>query len=133
MLVGGFAVLISLGNNHRPNATTPSSSPKNETSVNPPLKEKAVHEEDPLPEEQLKQKAQEEARAEAKRKADERRVAAQRKVEEEKAAANLRFALKLIRDNQPEKAKKRLEEIIQEFPNTKAAKESRDLLEQLSR
>jgi hypothetical protein len=50
---------------------------------------------------------------------------------EKKAASYLKYAKKLIREGQTEKAKERLMEIIRDFPTTEAAKESKTLLESL--
>jgi hypothetical protein len=114
-------------------ATTASSLPSaKKESAKPPAQDPGENEKKAQAEKEANQKAKEEA----KRKADEQKAEERQKAEEEKAemkaAANLRFAKKLISENQLEKAKERLKEIIREFPNTEAAKESRDILDRLN-
>jgi hypothetical protein len=80
------------------------------------------------------QKANQDAKRQAaKEKADREKAdqekAAKQKAAEEKAAANLRFARKLLINNEIDRAKQRLREIIQEFPGTESAKEAKQLLE----
>ena len=53
--------------------------------------------------------------------------------DEVKAAPFLRYAKKLLDTNKPETAKERLREIIKDYPDTEAAKESRLLLDALSK
>jgi hypothetical protein len=75
-----------------------------------------------------------EARAETRKKAQEeaRKEAAQKKVEE-RAASYLRYAKKLIGRGMEERAKERLQEIVKDLPDTKAAKEAKQLLHTLDK
>jgi transglutaminase-like putative cysteine protease len=57
---------------------------------------------------------------------------AQRKTEE-RAAANLRYARKLLANEETDKGLQRLRDILKEFPGTQAAGEARELLDKLSR
>jgi hypothetical protein len=78
----------------------------------------------------MKRLAEEEKRKlEAERAAERQRAEADKA--EMKAASYLKYAKKLIREGQTEKAKERLMEIIRDFPTTEAAKESKTLLESL--
>jgi TolA-binding protein len=51
---------------------------------------------------------------------------------EQEAATKLSFAKQLIDDGKTDKAKMRLADIVQMFPNTKAAAEAKELLEKLN-
>jgi hypothetical protein len=52
---------------------------------------------------------------------------------EKLAATKLKFARQLADDGKVEKAKERCQEIVSQYPNTKAAKEARQLLDKLAR
>jgi S1-C subfamily serine protease len=76
-----------------------------------------------------------EPKAEAKEepKADPKAAAAAKADKEEREAANkLAFAREFVRDR-PERARDRLEEIVKNYPNTRAAKEAKELLANLRR
>jgi hypothetical protein len=51
------------------------------------------------------------------------------KADEESAAANLRYAKKLDANDERDKARRRLQEVIGEYPGTPAAREARQLLD----
>jgi len=76
-----------------------------------------------------------EPKAEAKEepKADPKAAAAAKADKEEREAANkLAFAREFVRDR-PERARDRLEEIVKNYPNTRAAREAKELLANLRR
>jgi hypothetical protein len=68
---------------------------------------------------------------EAKKQEEKRRKEAEK--QEEFAQARLKYARKLIADDQTEEARERLQKIIKELPDTKAATEARELLKQLDK
>jgi hypothetical protein len=51
--------------------------------------------------------------------------------DEEYAAAQVRYAKKLIDGGDPKTAKERLQKVLKEYPDTKAAPEARELLDKL--
>jgi hypothetical protein len=69
--------------------------------------------------------------AEAARRKRERAAAEQREKDEEFAAAQVRYAKKLIDRGDPTTAKERLQKVLKEYPDTKAAPEARELLDKL--
>jgi hypothetical protein len=68
--------------------------------------------------------------AEAERKRD-AATAKQRERDEEYAAAQVRYAKKLIAEGDTVTAKDRLQKVVKEYSDTKAAPEARELLERL--
>jgi hypothetical protein len=91
-------------------------------------------------EEKIARKARQEAEAralreakeaEAARRKRERAAAEQLEKDEEYAAAQVRYAKKLIDQGDPKTAKERLQKIVKDYPDTKAAPEARELLDKL--
>jgi hypothetical protein len=67
-------------------------------------------------------------KAEAQRKTEEEKRKKHQQKQEDLAAADLRYAKLLASDGKLDKAKERLQLIVDDFPRTKAAKEAKELL-----
>jgi hypothetical protein len=69
--------------------------------------------------------------AEAARLKKERAASEKRETDEQYAAAQVRYAKKLIDQGDTNTAKERLQKVLKEYPDTKAAPEAQDLLDKL--
>ena len=83
------------------------------------------------PEDATGEQRQTEAAAKKKPKATEQGAAMKPEATEQRAGSYLDYAKKLAASRMFAKAKERLQEIVRDFPDTKAAAEAKELLEKL--
>jgi hypothetical protein len=84
-------------------------------------------------EEERRKEKEQKAFEERMRKADEERREAARQKAERQAGLNLDYVKKLLKRDETGKARKRLQEVVKEYPGTEAAKEAAKMLEELKK